>query len=95
MTRIRFVRSQEVIPSFKPRVLGKACPIKIQTHSLHGWSYGMASPIDSPFKLHAVKVPEVPDIDNLISLLLTSIGKESKSFSQELIQEFGFLKLHK
>jgi len=43
--------------------------------------------------LDAIKVPEVPDIANLLSLLFTSTGILSKSFSQELIQEFGFLKL--
>ena len=42
----------------------------------------------SPLKLDAVKVPEVPDIANLSRFIFTSIGKVSKSFSQELIQEF-------
>ena len=44
----------------------------------------------SPFKLDAIKVPEVPDIANLLRLTFNSIGTLSKSISQELIQEFGF-----
>jgi len=44
--------------------------------------------------LDAVKVPEVPEIANLLRLIFTSSGKLTKSFSQELIQEFGFYKLY-
>ena len=43
---------------------------------------------------NSVKVPEVPEIANLLRLLFTSTGKLTKRFSQELIQEFGFLKLY-
>ena len=52
----------------------------------------MASPIGSPLKLNAVKVPEVPEIAKLTILLFISRGKLSSSFSQALIQELGFLK---
>jgi len=36
----------------------------------------------------------VPEIANLLRLIFTSIGKLAKRFSQESIQEFGFLKLY-
>ena len=52
----------------------------------------MASPMGSPLKLQAVKVPEVPEIAKLTIFFLISRGKLSRSFSQELIQELGFLK---
>ena len=41
----------------------------------------------SPSKLHAVKVPEVPDIANLSRFLFTSIGTLSKSISQANLTE--------
>ena len=52
----------------------------------------MASPIGSPLKLQAVKVPEVPEIAKFWILFFTSWGKLSRRFAQELIQDFGFLK---
>ena len=52
----------------------------------------MASPIGSPLKLHAVKVPEVPEIAKLTIFFLIPRGTLSRSFSQELVQELGFLK---
>ena len=51
----------------------------------------MDSPIGSPPKLQAVKVPEVPEIAKLTILFFTSRGKPLRSFSQEFIQELGFL----
>ncbi|KGG04183.1 hypothetical protein EV00_1993 [Prochlorococcus marinus str. MIT 9322] len=44
--------------------------------------------------MEAIKVPEVPEIANLLRLIFTSLGKLINRFLQELIQEFGFLKLY-
>ena len=61
-------------------------------YSSYAWSYGIASPKGSPCKLDGIKVPEVPEIANLLRLIFTSMGKLIKRFSQELIQDYGFLK---
>ncbi|GIS31188.1 MAG: hypothetical protein Ct9H90mP2_15710 [Dehalococcoidia bacterium] len=41
---------------------------------------GIASPIGSPFKLDAIRVPEVPHIANFLRLLFTSRGILSRIF---------------